>query len=80
VYFQDGSVTEVSSMKDYASCESIDSISTLTEEKTVDTNRPISMASSIGPVFKETEEAIKETEDIIKDSYDAAYKVLGTTG
>jgi len=38
------------------------------------------MISSVGPVFRETEEAIKETEDIIKDSYDAAYKALGTTG
>ena len=82
----DNTMTDVSSMDQYASCEtlgtcfmcsdyslmsSLDSIATMTDEKV---SRPVS------GVFKQTDKMMAETEDLIKNSYDAAYKALGATG
>ena len=80
----DNTMTDVSSMDQYASCETLgtlcsdyslmsspDSIATMTDEKV---SRPVS------GVFKQTDKMMAETEDLIKNSYDAAYKALGATG
>jgi len=66
----DNTMTDVSSMDQYASCETLDSIATMTEEQV---SRPVS------GVFKETDVMMAETENLIKSSYDAVYKALGAT-
>ena len=82
----ENTMTDVSSMDQYASCETLgtflmlrnsalmtasDSIATMTEEQV---SRPVS------GVFKETDVMMAETENLIKSSYDAVYKALGATG
>ena len=72
----------MSSMQDYASCETLDSVSTLQGDSDTPElrQRPISMVSSTGMVFQETDAAMAETENLIKNSYEAAVQALGTTG
>ena len=69
-------------MQDYASCETLDSVSTLQGDSDTPElkQRPVSMVSSTGIVFPETDAAMVETENLIKNSYEAAVQALGTTG
>ena len=69
-------------MQDYASCETLDSVSTLQGDSDTPElrQRPVSMVSSTGMVFQETDAAMAETENLIKNSYEAAVQALGTTG
>merc|ERR1712168_664758 len=71
-------------MQGYASCETLDSVSTLqgdsdSGEIKTSQQRPVSMVSSVGVVFPETDAAMEETETLIKNSYEAAVQALGTT-
>jgi len=74
-------ISEMSSMQDYASCETLDSVSTLQGDSDTPElkQRPVSMVSSTGIVFPETDAAMVETENLIKNSYEAAVQALGTT-
>ena len=85
IFFLDQTITdisEMSSMQDYASCETLDSVSTLQGDSDTPElkQRPVSMVSSTGIVFPETDAAMVETENLIKNSYEAAVQALGTTG
>merc|ERR1712168_723068 len=71
-------------MQGYASCETLDSVSTLqgdsdSGEIKTSQQRPVSIVSSVGVVFPETDAAMEETETLIKNSYEAAVQALGTT-